>query len=73
MGTSKSYKEGPGWEDRNTPGADSKISKGSKSAAEGTHMSGEDDWGRKGMSNTARKKSSSGETPYKTKTPAGQS
>ena len=45
MGASKSYRGGPGWQSKNTPGPSEnngagKVSSGSKSSAEGTHMSG---------------------------------
>ena len=62
MGTSKSFRGGPGWQGRNTPGKATKASKGSHSTAEGTHTSGYDDSGRAGMKNTARRKSKSGRT-----------
>lgn len=72
MGTSKSYRGGPGWEPRNTPGKATKPSKGSKSTAEGTHMSGGQS-GRTGMKNTARKKSKSGGMSAKNPGPHGYS
>ncbi len=41
MGASKSWRGGPGWQGRNTPGADTKGSSGHTIVkAEGTHMSG---------------------------------
>jgi len=40
LGKSKSYREGPAFTARNTPGADPKVSKGPVVKAEGTHMSG---------------------------------
>lgn len=47
MGTSKSYRSGPAAGARNTPGRDGPYNKGTKSTAEGTHVSGEG-YGRKG-------------------------
>jgi len=74
MGSSKSYRGGPGWTKKDvTPSGGYTPSKGSKSSAEGTHQSGENDFGRKGMSNTARKKSKSGTAPFKAKVPSGRS
>ena len=60
MGTSKTYRAGPGWEKRNTPGAAPKVSKGAIVHAEGTHMSGYDESGRKGLRKGTRQKSRSG-------------
>ena len=62
MGTSKTYRKGPGWEARNTPGAEPKVSKGAIVNAEGTHMSGYDSHGQK-AGHGARIKSKSGRTP----------
>lgn len=72
MGSSKSYRGAPGWEPRNTPGADLKPSKGSPVKAEGTHMSG-DGYGRKGLRSSARMKSRSGMTKAKNSGPYGKS
>jgi hypothetical protein len=59
MGASKSYRGGPAWAERNTPGGTTKVSKGAIVKPEGTHSSGPNDYGRKGMKNTARAKSHS--------------
>lgn len=66
MGTSKTHRSGPAWEARNTPRGREKYSKGSKTTAEGTHMSGYDSYGRMGMSKGTRKKSYSHKTTPKT-------
>ena len=73
MGSSKTFRKSPGWAENITPRGKYSPSKGSKSSAEGTHQSGENDWGRKGMSNIARKKSKSGKTSVKAKVPSGRS
>ena len=57
MGTSKSYKMGPGWESRNTPSGNTKASRGAVVKSEGTAMSGKGDFGRSGMKNSSRQKS----------------
>lgn len=72
MGMSKSYRGTPGWEKRNTPGAAPKVSKGAVVKAEGTHMSGEDEHGRKG-SKGGKGKGRSGKMPYKNPGPHGYS
>jgi len=72
MGSSKTYRGAPGWEGRNTLGADTKPSSGSKSTAEGTHMS-PGGYGRKGLRSGARQKSRSGMTGVKNSGPHGKS
>ena len=71
MGQSKSWKAAPGWESRNTPRGETKVSKGAVVNAEGTHQSGNDDSGRAGMKRST--KSSSSEKSGKTKGIYGQS
>lgn len=73
MGASKTYRGGPAYETRNTPGADSKVSKGSIVRAEGSHVSGHDQSGRKGLRSGTRMKSRSGMTGAKNSGPYGQS
>lgn len=74
MGTSKTYRAGPGYQKANTPGqkADAKMSysKGSKSTAEGTHMSS-GGGGRAGHG--GRNKSSSSRSGAKNVGPYGRS
>ena len=70
MGKSKSWRAGPGWESRNTPGGDPKVSKGAVVKAEGTHMSG-GGYGRKGHG--GRNKSKSGKMGAKNPGPHGYS
>lgn len=73
MGTSKTFRAGPGWEKRNTPGAAPKVSKGAIVHAEGTHMSGADEYGRMGMRKGTRKKSKHGKMSAKNPGPHGYS
>lgn len=73
MGSSTSHRKGPQWTGRNTPGANPKVSKGAVVKAEGTHMSGATDEGRKGMPAKARSKSMSGRKPAKNTGPHGYS
>lgn len=73
MGKSKSYRNGPGWQSRNTPGAATKASRGAVVHAEGTHMSGSDEYGRGGMGKSARSKSKAGRMPAKNSSPYGRS
>lgn len=62
MGSSKTFRQGPNWQGVNTNrGAESSYSKGDIVKPEGTHMSGNDDHGRKGAK--GRDKSSSGRAP----------
>lgn len=60
MGSSKTYRGAPGWEPKNTPRGENKVSKGAIVNAEGTHQSGSNDYGRKGLRSGARMKSRSG-------------
>ena len=55
MGQSKSYRGGPGWEGRNQPGADPKVSKGPVAKPESEAMSS--GTMREGMKGSARNKS----------------
>lgn len=71
MGASKTYKGGPGWAARNTPGANTTPSKGAVVNAEGTHMSGEG-YNRNVKAGT-RDKSSSGKKSAKAMGIYGQS
>ena len=73
MGHSKSYRGAPGYQARNTPGANPKVSKGAVVKAEGTHMSSDGDYGRKGMRSAARQKSRSGSMGAKNSGPYGNS
>lgn len=73
MGSSKSYRGGPAYEARNTPGADTKPSKGAIMHAEGTHMGGYDESGRKGMKSKTRMKSKGGKMSGKNPGPHGYS
>ena len=72
MGKSKTYRAPPGWEKMNTPGAYPKVSKGAVVVAEGTHMSGSDDYGQHAGSG-ARNKSKSGKASAKNPGPHGYS
>jgi hypothetical protein len=59
MGSSKSFRKGPGWQGVNTNrGPESPYSKGNVVNPEGTFISG-GETGRSGMSKKARDKSSS--------------
>lgn len=73
MGSSKTFRGSPGYESRNTPGAEPKVSKGAIVRAEGTHTSGYDQSGRKGLRSGARQKSRSGMTAAKNSGPYGRS
>lgn len=73
MGMSKTYRGGPGFEGRNTPGGNPKVSKGSPVKAEGTHQSGYDSSGRSGLRKGSRMKSRSGMTSAKNSGPYGKS
>jgi len=73
MGKSKSYRGGPAFQGRNTPGAETTPSRGSHSDGEGTKMSGTDGYGRMGMSKGTRAKSKSGKVSAKAKGIYGQS
>lgn len=72
MGGSKSWREGPAYQGRNTPGGDTTPSKGPVVKAEGTHQS-DSEGGRKGMRSDARSKSRSGSMPAKNSGPHGES
>jgi len=75
MGTSKSYHRGPDWTKGTHPGMGETptASKGGRKSPEGSHESGSGDWGRKGMSNTARKKSKAFTGSARATVPTGQS
>ena len=73
MGSSKTFRAPPSWQARNTPGGKTYPSKGAVVKAEGTHMSGSHDYGRKGMKKGARNKSKSGMTSAKNPGPHGYS
>ena len=61
MGKSKKFREGPGWQGMNTNrGDESAYSTGGGVKAEGTHQSGPEDYGRKGMKHSARSKTTTG-------------
>lgn len=63
-GSTKMHREGPAWQGNNT-GRGSEPARTSKTGhrVEGTHISGEDDWGRKGLKSSARDKSSASRGP----------
>jgi hypothetical protein len=66
VGRSKTYRGKPGWQGNNTNrGAETAYSKGNVANPEGTHMSGESDWGRKGAKSGAGKSKSSKAAPSK--------
>ena len=76
MGSSKTHRSAPGWASPNDPGniANTKqtYSKGSKSTAEGTHMSGSESL-RSGMRSGARNKSSRSKSSARNSGPYGRS
>ncbi len=72
MGSSRTYRKPPGWESRNTPGAEPKVSKGAIMKPEGTVMSGYDESGQK-AGHGARNKSKSGMMSAKNPGPHGYS
>lgn len=77
MGTSKTYKNGPGWAEPNTPGnienAKKSISKGPIVTAEGTHSSGAEESSRGGLKAKASTRYKSGKISLKSNGIYGQS
>lgn len=70
MGKSSSFRGGPGWQERNTPGGTTKVSKGAVVKPEGSYMS-DGGSGRKGPRKGTRSKSRSGMASTRPKTVYG--
>lgn len=72
MGKSSTYRKGPSWQGSYMNAKEPKVSKGGGVKPEGTQMSGEGDWGRKGAKSGGNKSKVSYSTS-KVSVPTGKS